>query len=126
MNETWKRYGPVVVSIVVIILIAILRQRSKVLAAITATMPMNVTLALWLVYAAEGTSATDVIAFVKSLLVGVVGTFFWLLAVWLAARAGFGLVWLILVGYAAWAVLLVAVFIIQWVGGPKLLPLDGF
>ena len=122
MNETCRRYGPVAASVGIIILIAVLRERSKVLAAITATMPVNITLALWLMYAAEQTSQADLIDFIRSMAVGVVGTLFWLLTVWAAARAGWGLGRLILLGYSAWGVLLGAVVLMQLVlGGPKFL-----
>ena len=44
---------PVLLSIVVIILVAVLEKQSKFAAAITATMPIGATLALWIVYSAN-------------------------------------------------------------------------
>jgi hypothetical protein len=48
-----EKIAPVVISVLVIILIAIISEYSKTFAAITATMPLSVPLSLWIVYAAE-------------------------------------------------------------------------
>lgn len=123
MNETWRRIGPVLASMAIIVVVALLRERSKALAAITATMPMTVALALWLIYVAEGTDQATVVDFVRSMVMGVIGTLVWLLAVWLAARAGWGLHRLLLVGYLAWGATIGVVFALQsLVGGPPILP----
>ncbi len=123
MNETWRRVGPVLASIAVIIVIALLRGRSKVLSAIVATMPINVALGLWLIYAAEGTDQAALVDFVRSMVIGVIGTLIWLLAVWMAARAGWGLGRLLLVGYVAWGVSIGLSFLVQsLLGGPPVLP----
>jgi hypothetical protein len=123
MNETWRRIGPVLASMAIIVVVALLRERSKALAAITATMPMTVALALWLIYVAEGTDQATVVDFVRSMVMGVIGTLVWLLAVWLAARAGWGLPRLLLAGYLAWGATIGVVFALQsLVGGPPILP----
>ena len=113
MNDTLRRIGPVLLSIVIIIVIALLRERSRVLAAITATMPINVALALYLIYVAEGTDQAAVVDFVRSMVLGVTATLIWLLAVWLAARAGWRLPRLLLVGYVAWGIAIGAIFALQ-------------
>jgi hypothetical protein len=48
-----QRILPVLVSILIIISVAVLRQYSKTFAAIAATMPINIPLGLWIVYAGE-------------------------------------------------------------------------
>lgn len=123
MNETWRRIAPVLASIAIVIVIALLRERSKAVAAITATMPINVALALWLIYAGEGTDQSAVVDFVRSMIVGVSATLVWLLVVWVAAWAGWGLPRLLLVGYVAWAVAIAAIFTLQsLVGGASIFP----
>ena len=97
-----QRIAPVVVSIGIIILIAILRGFSKPLAAITATMPVTITLAFYIVYAAEGGDRAVMAQFSSSMLIGLVGTTVFLLVVWLASRAGWRIVPTLLTGYAAW------------------------
>jgi len=113
MNLNWGQVGPVVVSIGILLLIALLRASSKTLAAITATMPINIVLALWLIYAAEGTDRAAIVRFTGSMLVGVGATFIFLGAVWLAARAGWGLVPMLLSGYLAWGATLALIFGLQ-------------
>lgn len=113
MNESWRRIAPVFASIAVIIVIAILREGSKALAAITATMPISVALALWIIHTGEGTDQAALVEFIRSMIVGVLATLVWLLAVWLTARAGWGLGGLLLVGYVAWAAAIAAIFALQ-------------
>jgi hypothetical protein len=113
MNENWRRVAPVLASIVIIIVIAVLRERSKTLAAITATMPVTIALSLWIVYVAEGGDQSAVVTFTRSMFFGLIAAWAWLLAVWLAARAGWGLGRLVLVGYLAWAVATAAILLLQ-------------
>jgi hypothetical protein len=113
MSENMRRIAPVLASIAIVIAIAVLRDRSKTLAAITATMPINVALALWLVTVADGTDQATVVSFTRSMFAGVVATLIWLLVVWLGARAGWGLGRLFLAGYAAWGIALGMALIMQ-------------
>jgi hypothetical protein len=108
MNETWRQIAPVAISILIIILIAVLRAWSKTLAAITASMPVNVVLALWIIYAAEGGDRATVVSFTGSMFVGVGATLMCVGAMWLAARAGWRLLPMFVAGYLAWGVTLVA------------------
>ncbi len=79
---------PVVLSIVVIVLVAVLEKQSKLFAALTATMPLTAPLALWIVYSANAGEKTAVTNFSLSLLLGLLPTLAFLITVWLAARAG--------------------------------------
>jgi hypothetical protein len=98
----WRQIAPVVISVLIIILVAVVRAYSKTLAAITATMPITVPLALWIVYVAEGGDQAAILHFTESLFIGVVATATCVVAMWLAAQAGWGLVPIIIVGYLAW------------------------
>jgi hypothetical protein len=113
MNENWRRIAPVLASIAIIIGIAVLRARSKVLAAVTATMPVSIALGLWIVYVAEDGDQTAVVAFARSMLLGLIATATWPFAVWLAARAGWGLPRLLLVGYVAWGIATGVILLLQ-------------
>jgi hypothetical protein len=117
MNIAWRQITPVAISILIIVLIAVLRAVSKTLAAVTATMPINIVLALWIVSAAEGGDQSDVIHFTESMLVGVGATAIFLAAVWPAARAGWDLVPMLLAGYLAWGMALVLIFGLRQVLG---------
>ena len=93
---------PVLLSIVVIILVAVLEKQSKFAAAITATMPIGATLAIWIVYAANSGDQETMKVFTSSLLLGIIPTIGFLFAAWFASRAGLKLGPLLLVGYAVW------------------------
>ena len=101
---------PVILSIVVIILVAILEKQSKLFAALTATMPLAAPLALWIVDSSNAGDKTAISQFSLSLILGLLPTMAFLITVWLAARAGTapvmvrGGVPMILTGYAVWSI----------------------
>ena len=103
MNATLQQILPVVVSILVIIAVAILQSVSKPVAAITATMPLGIPLALWIVYAAEKGDRGEVARFTGAMVPGLGATLVFTCALWLAARAGWSLVPMLAAGYLAWA-----------------------
>jgi hypothetical protein len=96
---------PVITSIVIILLVAVLRERSKTLAAIVATMPINIPLALWVVFGGENYTQDAALNFVRSIAIGLIPTFVWGLIVYVALRNGLTLLPAIGLGYAGWAVL---------------------
>lgn len=101
---------PVVVSIIIILLIAFLRSRSRVAAVIVSTMPINVALGLWITYSGVDASPAVLTAFVRSLFWGLMATVLWLVVVFLVVRAGGGVGKAILFGYMSWAGLLAILF----------------
>jgi hypothetical protein len=111
MAVVWSKVLPVLVSIGIIILIAILREYSKTLAAIASTMPINIPLALWIIYGAEGQRALP--AFAQSLFFNIWPTLVFLLIAWLGARAGWSLPGIIGAGYVGWAAGLGAVLLVR-------------
>jgi hypothetical protein len=94
---------PVLLSIVVIILVAIIEKQSKLFAALTATMPLAAPLALWIVYSSNSGDKAAVSQFSLSLMLGILPTLAFLVTVWLAARSGMKLMPMILTGYGVWA-----------------------
>lgn len=106
---------PVLTSIAIIIGVAILRDRSKTLAAILATMPINIPLALWVVFGAGAHEQSDIEPFVRALLPGIIATTVWIAVVFLTLHCGVRLLPAVLVAYVAWAAL-IAVFIrLGWI-----------
>ena len=97
-------YLPVLVSILVIISVALLERHSKLVAAVTATMPIKVPLALWVVYAANQGDQGTMQKFSRSLLVGIIPTLGFLIAAYVGARLGLKLVPMLLLGYGVWGV----------------------
>ena len=104
---------PVVLSIVVIVLVAVLEKQSKLFAALAAVMPLGAPLALWIVYSSNAGEKTAVSQFSLSLLLGLLPTLAFLVAVWLAARAGIKLVPMILTGYGVWAVGAIILYLLR-------------
>ena len=104
---------PVLLSIVVIILVAVLEKQSKLFAALTATMPLATPLALWIVYSSNSGDKAVVSQFSLSLLLGVIPTLAFLVTVWLAARAGMKLVPILLAGYGVWPVGAILIYLLR-------------
>jgi len=103
----WNEIVPVVISVIVIILVAVLQKYNKLFAAVVATMPLTFPLALWVVYASSDGDRYAVEEFASSLMLGLVPTVAFAVAVWLASRAGFKLIPMLVVGYSVWGVVLV-------------------
>lgn len=103
MSQTLQQWLPVGISILIIIAIAVIQSYSKTFAAITATMPLAIPLALWIVYAANRDNPAAITEFTGSLVLGVIATLIFAVALWLASRAGMGLVAMLATAYLAWA-----------------------
>lgn len=110
---TIQKAAPVIASIGIILIVALLRERSRTLAAILATMPINMVLGIWIVSGASGADAQAMTGFVRSLLVGLVPSFIWLVMVYIALRAGVHLWVAVLAGYVVWGALIALAF---WIG----------
>jgi hypothetical protein len=100
---TLQKWLPVVTSIAIIVLVAVLRERSRTLAAIVATMPINIPLALWVVFGAGDADMSTVEPFVRKILVGIVPTMIWIAVVYIGVRNEQPLLASIVVGYVVWA-----------------------
>ena len=104
---------PVLVSIVVIILVAVLQRFSKTVAAVTATMPINIPLSIWIIYASSAGDHSTMTHYANGLLAGIIPTVAFVVATGVAARLAFHLPSTILFGYATWAVALLVVIYLQ-------------
>lgn len=106
----WHEIFPVIISMIVIILVAVLEKQSKLIAAVTATMPLTIPLTLWIVYSSVGGDQQAVSQFTLGLLLGVIPTLGFVIAIWLASRAGLRLLPMISVGYLTWAIGIILIF----------------
>lgn len=104
---------PVILSMVVILLVAILEKQSKLFAALTATMPLTAPLALWIVYSSNSGEKEAVSNFSLSLLLGLLPTLAFLVTVWFAAQAGMKLFPMILTGYSVWGIGALILFLLR-------------
>lgn len=113
MTIDWQRVLPVIVSILIIIAIAVLRNYSRTLAAIVAVMPINIPLGMWIVYSGEDDKQTVLIDFSQALFINILPTLVFMVVAWQMARSGYSLVPTITAGYLAWAVGLGIILLVQ-------------
>lgn len=104
---------PVGISITVIILVAVIQKQSRVVAALTATMPVTIPLALWIVYSSTNGNPQMMSQFTRSLVIGIIPTLAFVLAIYLASRAGLKLIPMIGTGYLAWGLTLLGILTIR-------------
>ncbi len=113
MTIDWSRVTPVIVSICIIIAIAIVRQYSKSLAAIAATMPVNIPLGMWIVYSGGENQQVALAEFSQALLLNIFPTLAFMIVAWQMTRAGYSLLPTIATGYVVWALGLGLIFLIR-------------
>ncbi len=109
-----ERAIPVAVSVLVIVLVAIVQERSRALAAIIATMPLTAPLAMWIVFSGTGGDHRQTADFARSMVAGAVASLVFVLACWIGLRQGWGFAVALLTAAAAW---LAIVALASWIGG---------
>jgi len=105
-----QRALPVVVSIAIILAVALLRDRSRTLAAILAVMPINIPLALWVIASDSDGDPRLLSETIRSMFFGLLPGIVWLGVVLWAVRAGWPILPSIGAGYAVWLVFIAALF----------------
>jgi hypothetical protein len=113
MSIDWARVLPVLVSIAIIIAIAILRQYSQTFAAIAATMPINIPLGMWIVFAGTDDKQVALAQFTEAAMLNILPTFAFLVVSWQMTKAGVPALPTIVVGYLVWAVGLALLFLLR-------------
>jgi hypothetical protein len=98
----WQEVFPVIISVGVIILVAVLQRQSKLIAAVTATMPVTIPLALWIVYSSNQGEKLAVEQFSRGLILGIIPTAAFAFTLWIGARLGLKLLPMIVFGYTVW------------------------
>jgi hypothetical protein len=100
----WEKLAPVVVSILIIVAVALLREKSPAFSAIAATMPINIPLGMFIVYASAADKTATMQTFTYNVFLNMWPTMAFALIVLVAARWGWGLVPSIVAGYVGWGV----------------------
>ena len=98
----FQKVVPVVLSVLVIVLVAVVQERSRWAAAILASMPLSAPLALWIVYSATGGDHEKAAEFAGSMVLGVLATCGFVLGTWWALRRGWPFGWVLGVGTLVW------------------------
>ncbi|MEO8397270.1 MAG: hypothetical protein ABI700_30015 [Chloroflexota bacterium] len=113
MSIDWSRVTPVLISIGIIILIAIVRQYSKTLAAIVVTMPINIPLGMWIVYSGSEDHQAALAEFSQAAAMNIIPTIVFLIVSWQLSKAGYSIIPTIVLSYVAWTICLGLVFLIR-------------
>ena len=116
MHIEWSRVLPILVSIGVILVVAFARQYSRTFAVIAAIMPINIPLALW-IFSGGDTPQTDLVAFIEGVMIGSIPLFGFLIAAYIAARAGWSVAPIIVSGYAVWGIMYLSIFWLRSLSG---------
>jgi hypothetical protein len=118
MQIVWAKVLPVIVSIGIIIAVAIIKEYSTTFAAIAATMPINIPLALWIQSSGDNRGQETVMAdFTQAIFINMFPTMVFAFVVWQAAKAGWSLVPMLLAGYVGWGLVLGIIFLARhWWG----------
>ena len=104
MPIAWEKVAPVGLSIVIIIAVALLREKSPAFSAIAATMPINIPLGMFIVWASAIEKTNTMQNFTQNVFINMWPTMVFSLLVLVAARWGWGLVPSIIFGYIGWGV----------------------
>lgn len=96
------RLVPVALSVLVIVLVAIVQERSRALAAIIATMPLTAPLAMWIVFSASGGDQRQTADFVRSMIVGFAASLVFVLVCWFGFRQAWGFGMTLVVASVVW------------------------
>jgi uncharacterized membrane protein (GlpM family) len=102
-----ERLFPVVVSVVVIILVAVVQERSRYLAAVLASMPLTAPLALWIVFSATKGDHQQTANFAAAMVVGFIGSLAFIVACWYGFSRHWNFSVVLSMGAVAWSVIMV-------------------
>jgi len=106
-----ERVIPVLVSVAVIVLVAVVQERSRHLAAVLASMPLTAPLAIWIVHSASRGDSRQTAGFTWSLLAGSLASLAFVAACWVALRQAWSLPAVLVAAGAVW---LAAVLVASW------------
>ena len=99
-----QRVYQLLFSFVLITVIALLSERSRALASIVATMPVQVALTLWFVYSDTGGDRALTADFCRMAALSLIPTAAFALGCWFGLRRNWPLGWVIVFGYGVWLV----------------------
>jgi uncharacterized membrane protein (GlpM family) len=108
-----ERAVTVLLSVLIVVLVAVVQEHSRYLAAIIATMPVTAPLAMWIVFSASRGDQRETGDFVGSMAIGATASLVFVLACWFGLRQEWGL--LVTLAFAS-AIWLLIVLVPRWVG----------
>ena len=104
---------PVVASVAIIVLVAVVQQRSRDLAAILASLPLTAPLAAWIVFSASGGDHQHTAQFVRSMLAASIATVIFVLACWYGFRQQWPFPIVMATAFGIWGVLVAMPYLVR-------------
>ena len=104
---------PVVASVAIIVLVAIVQERSRDLAAIVATLPLTAPLAAWIVFSASGGDHPHTAEFVRSMLAASIANVLFIVACWYGLQQRWPFALVMLVAFGVWGVLVAVPYLVR-------------
>jgi hypothetical protein len=101
---TTQRVYQLLISFAIITSIALVSDRSRVLASVLSVMPLSMTLGMWFVYTGTSGGAAVTADFVRMVLFGLIPTALFTVVCWFGFRQGWSLWMVLAVGYSVWLV----------------------
>lgn len=112
---TRERVIPVVLSVLIIILVAVVQERSRHLAALLAAVPLTAPLAMWIVYSATQGDHSQTADFVASMFLGFAAGVVFVAASWFGFRQHWSFPVVLVFGLAIWlAIVLLPSLVVRW------------
>ena len=108
-----ERTMSVLLSVLVVVLVAVVQERSRPLAALIATMPLTAPLAMWIVFSASRGDQRQTADFVGSMVIGSVASLLFVLACWVALRQEWGFLISLALASTIWILIVLAP---RWIG----------
>ena len=110
-----ERLVPVVLSVLIILLVALVQERSRHLAAILAALPVTAPLAMWIVYSATQGDHRQTADFVASMFLGFAAGLFFVSASWFGFRQQWSFPVVLVFASAIWlAIVLLPSLVGRW------------
>lgn len=97
-----QRIVQLLISFASITVISLVSERSNVLAAIVAVMPINITVALWFIFTGSGGDAAVAADFARLAFLGLFPVMLFTITSWLCFRRGQSLRAVLVIAYAVW------------------------
>jgi hypothetical protein len=97
-----QRIYQLLISFAIITSIALVSDRSRVLASVLSVMPLSMTLGMWFVYTGTSGGAAVTADFVRMVLFGLIPTALFTAVCWFGFRHGWPLWVVLLLGYSVW------------------------
>jgi hypothetical protein len=104
---------PVVVSVVIIVLVAVVQGWSRELAAILAVMPLTMPLAAWIVFSSSGGDHQQTRDFVSSMFAAYLPTLVFVASLWYGLRQAWPFPFVTVFAFVVWATLIALPYLIR-------------